>query len=125
MRSSHLKKFFLGFRWAGAGLIYAFKSQRNMRIHGIAALMAAILSFLLRLDSLEWAILILTCGLVWMAELFNTALEVTLDYLAPEIHPQIKIAKDVAAAAVLVAALVALGIGLCLWGPKLGFCFFL
>lgn len=114
-----LKKFLLGFRWAGAGLAHAFRTQRNMQIHGLATLIAAAISLHLALNPLEWALLLLTCGLVWTAELLNTALEETLNHITPDIHPQVKVAKDVAAAAVLAASLAALGVGLCLWGPKL------
>ncbi|PIQ24139.1 diacylglycerol kinase [bacterium (Candidatus Blackallbacteria) CG17_big_fil_post_rev_8_21_14_2_50_48_46] len=113
------KKFLLGFRWAGEGLVYALKTQRNMQVHAAASLLALSLSLWLNLLPLEWAVLFLTLGLVLSLELLNTALEASLNHLAPEIHPQVKIAKDVAAGAVLAASIAAVAVGLCLWGPKL------
>jgi undecaprenol kinase len=114
-----LLAFFKGFKWAGSGLFYALQTQRNMQVHLAATLLASGLSFWLKLSRLEWLLLLLTFALVWMAEMVNTALEATLDHLAPEIHPQVKIAKDVAAGAVLVASLFAILIGILLWGPRL------
>lgn len=114
-----LSAFFKGFKWAGSGLYYALQTQRNMQVHLLATLLASGLSYWLGLSRLEWILLLLTFALVWMAEMVNTALEATLDHLAPEIHPQVKIAKDVAAGAVLVASLFAVLIGILLWGPRL------
>lgn len=114
-----LLAFFKGFQWAFSGLFYALQTQRNLQVHLVATLLASGLSFWLGLSRLEWILLLLTFALVWMAEMVNTALEATLDHLAPEIHPQVKIAKDVAAGAVLVAALFAVLIGILLWGPRL------
>ena len=110
-----LRNFALSFRWAGEGLIWALRSQRNLRIHALATLVVCGVSLWRGLSRVEWAVLLLTCALVWGLELLNSALEAALDYLAPERHPQIKIAKDAAAAAVLVAALFALGVAVCLW----------
>ena len=73
----------------------------------------------LQLDSMRWAILILTAMLVFAAEFFNTAVEAIVDLVSPEHHPLAKIAKDVAAAAVLVGACGAVLIGLLLMGPPL------
>ena len=101
------------------GLIYALHTQRNLQVHLTATLLASGLSLYLQISRLEWILLLLTFALVWMAEMVNTALEATLDHLAPEIHPQVKIAKDVAAGAVLVAALFSVLIGILLWGPRL------
>jgi diacylglycerol kinase len=112
---SALYRLLLSFRWAGEGLIWALRTQQNLRIHALATLVACSVSLWRGLSHVEWAVLLLTCALVWGLELLNSALEAALDYLAPERHPQIKIAKDAAAAAVLVAALFALGVAGCLW----------
>ena len=114
-----LKSFLKSFVWAGSGLFYALQTQRNMQIHLLATLLASSLSLKLGISRIEWLILFLAFSGVWLAEMFNTALEATLDYLAPEIHPQVKIAKDVAAGAVLVTSIFALLVGLGLWLPKL------
>lgn len=113
-----MKAFFKGFVWAGRGLWYGLRTQRNVRVHAFATLLAMGISTWLGLAAVEWAVLLLACGLVWAAELFNTALEVTLDRISREQDVQIGLAKDVAAGAVLAAALFALGVGVCLWLPK-------
>jgi diacylglycerol kinase len=73
----------------------------------------------LGLSRVEWAILALTIGLVWTAEFINTALEATVDLASPDIHPLARIGKDVGAAAVLVAAILSVVIGLLILGPPL------
>ena len=71
------------------------------------------------MSHIEWAALALTIGLVWMAECFNTALEAVVDLASPGLHPLAKISKDVGAAAVLVAAITSIVIGLLILGPAL------
>jgi diacylglycerol kinase len=73
----------------------------------------------LRLALRDWAVLILAITVVWMAEFMNTALEAIVDMTMPELHPLAKVAKDVAAAAVLLAAVGAAVIGLLVLGPPL------
>ena len=68
---------------------------------------------------MEWAIIILTVALVWAAEFANTALEAVVDLASPEKHPLAKVGKDVGAAAVLIAALTAVLVGLLILGPPL------
>lgn len=73
----------------------------------------------LKLNATSWAIIALTMGLVFLAELFNTALEATIDLVVEDYHAQAKLAKDVAAGAVLVSAMVAVVVGLLVLGPPL------
>lgn len=73
----------------------------------------------LRLELHDWAIIVLTTAVVFIAEFLNTAVEVTVDLASPQMHPLAKIAKDVAAGAVLIAALAAVLIGLLILGPPL------
>jgi diacylglycerol kinase len=73
----------------------------------------------LGLGRLEWAVIVLAVGLVWMAEFVNTALEAVVDLASPDLHPLAKIGKDVAAAAVLVGAITAVVVGLLVLGPPL------
>ena len=82
-----------------------------MRIHAAAAAGVVVVGAVLRLPPLSWAVLALAVGLVLTAELLNTALEAVVDLVSPEDHPLAKQAKDVAAAAVLVASLAALAAG--------------
>lgn len=107
------------FRHAFAGWWYVLRSQRNAWIHAVASLAVFIVAFWLELGRIDWVILLLTVALVWAAEFVNTAVEAVVDLLSPDIHPLAKVAKDVAAAAVLIAALAAVGVGLLLLGPPL------
>lgn len=107
------------FSYAFQGWAYVLRTQRNAWIHTFVTLVVLALAFWLRLPRGEWAILLLTLMAVWMAELINTALESVVDLTMPDPHPLAKIAKDVAAAAVLVGALGAVLIGLLILGPPL------
>jgi diacylglycerol kinase len=78
-----------------------------------------VLGLWLGLGRLEWAIILVTIAVVWMAEFVNTALEAVVDLASPDLHPLAKVGKDVAAAAVLVGALTAVLVGLLVLGPPL------
>lgn len=93
------------------GFREALNTQRNMRFHAVAALTAITLGVWLHITRLEWAAILGCIGLVISMELVNSALEMLLDRLHPERHPMIGKAKDMAAAAVLVAAVCSLLVG--------------
>jgi len=95
------------------------RTQRNAWIHAVVSTGAFALGLWLGLGRIEWAIIILTMALVWMAEFVNTSLEAVVDLASPDLHPLAKVGKDVAAAAVLVAALAAVVVGLLIMGPPL------
>lgn len=78
-----------------------------------------VLGFVFHISNYEWIAVLIVMALVWMAELFNTCLEKTMDFLSGEIHPQIKIIKDMAAAAVLITALMAVVVGCLIFLPKI------
>lgn len=105
------------FRDAFAGWGYILRSQRNAWIHSAITILVAAIGFWLKLRTLEWAVLVAAIGLVWVAELFNTGLETLVDLASPEIHPLAARAKDIAAAAVLTAAITAAVIGLLVFLP--------
>lgn len=107
------------FGHAFAGWRHVLRTQRNAWIHALASLAVFAVALWLRVGRIEWAILLLTIALVWMAEFVNTAVEAIVDLLSPDIHPVAKIAKDVAAAAVLIAALASVVVGLLVLGPPL------
>ena len=106
-------------RIAFEGIGYVLVTQPNARIHGGFTLAVFIAAGLLKLPRLEWVILVLTVGLVWAAEIFNTAIEITVDLISPEYDPKAKIIKDVSAGAVLICALSAVLVGLLIFGPFL------
>ena len=107
------------FRYAFQGWFHVLRTQQNVWIHGAIAIIVFILALWLRLPPSDWAVLILTSGMVFAAEFMNTAIEAVVDLASPDKHPLAKIGKDVGAAAVLVAALAAILIGLLLLGPPL------
>ena len=107
------------FRHAFAGWWYVLRTQHNAWIHAVASLAVLGAALWLRVERLDWAILILTVAVVWVAEFVNTSVEAVVDLLSPDIHPLAKIAKDIAAASVLLAALAALVVGLLVLGPPL------
>ncbi|MBF2079044.1 MAG: diacylglycerol kinase family protein [Synechococcales cyanobacterium T60_A2020_003] len=97
---------FVSFQYAWAGLAYAFRTQRNFRIHVVVGSVAIALSFILQLSRVEVAIVGLTIGAVLTMELLNTALESVVDLTVEQTYHELaKIAKDCAAGAVLISAL--------------------
>jgi undecaprenol kinase/diacylglycerol kinase (ATP) len=102
-----------------AGLRYALRTQRNARIHLGFTMAVLALAAWLQLQAGEWAILVAVAGLVWTAELINTALEAAVDLASPERRRQAEIAKDVSAGAVLLAATAAAIAGVLILGPPL------
>ncbi len=99
----------LSFKYAGQGLSYAFRTQRNFRIHLMIGVIALALSVYLQISAIACAVISLTIALVLVLELLNTSLEAVVDLtVGREFHQLAKIAKDCAAGAVLVAAITAL-----------------
>ena len=119
MRQREGKSGGIGLRNALAGLAVLTRTQKNARIHAGATVVVIGLCSVLPLSVSEWIWIGLAVGLVWMAEALNTAIELLADATVPEWHPLIGSAKDVAAGAVLVAALTAAFIGTLVMGPHL------
>jgi len=107
------------FKYAFAGLRYVLITQRNAWIHTTITAAVIIVALFLELSFQDWGILLLAIGLVWTAEIFNTALEALVNLVSPQPHPLAKIAKDVSAAAVLISAVISIGIGLLILLPPL------
>jgi len=101
------------------GITYVLKTQLNARIHAAFTLAVFLLAGILKLSRLEWMILLLTVGLVWAAEIFNTAIEVGVDVASPDYDPKAKIIKDISAGAVLVSVIISILVGLLLFGLPL------
>jgi diacylglycerol kinase (ATP) len=111
---------FVSFKYAWAGITYAFQTQRNFRIHLAVCAWAIGLSVLLHLKTVEITIIALTSGLVLTLELVNTAIESVVDLTVKQsYHELAKVAKDCAAGAVLISALVALLVAAILILPPL------
>lgn len=107
------------FRFAFAGLIAFFSAEHNARIHAAATALAIIAGFLFAINTTEWLVVIIVTAMVWASEIFNTVAERIMDHVSPGYHPQVKIIKDLSAAAVLVTAIAALIAGLIIFIPKI------
>ena len=107
------------FKNAIVGWWHVIKTQQNAWIHAIATVMTITIAIWLELPLRDWAILLITIAMVWAAEFLNTALEIVVDLASPDMHHLAKAGKDVGAAAVLIAAMSAVGIGIMLLGPPL------
>ena len=108
----YLKTRLQSIRYALDGIKYILKTQQNARIHLFFTLAVFILGFLFGISRMEWIALVLTVGLVWAAELFNTAVEVMVDLISPEQHIGAKISKDISAGSVFVTAFISILVGL-------------
>ncbi len=104
------------FLYAFRGIRYCIKNERNMRIHLAAAVFVTAFSLVYRLEPLGYAVLFLAMGAVISFEAVNTALEALVNLASPAYHNLARIAKDVAAGAVFMAALAAIAAGVCLFG---------
>ena len=116
---SFLRTRLSSFRHAFAGWWHVLRTQRNAWIHAVISTAVVIVGLWVRLERRDWAIILLTIAVVWMGEFINTALEAIVDLASPELHPLAKVGKDVGAAAVLIAALAAVLVGLLILGPPL------
>ena len=110
---------FKSFGYAFYGMWIAFRDERNMRIHLVLAAAAVFLGAVLKVNAMEFLLIMLNIALVLVAELVNSSLEESFDIHTKKLHPQIKIGKDIAAGAVLIAALNALLTGSVIFVPKL------
>lgn len=102
---------FLSFKYAWAGVCYAFATQRNFRIHTFVGIFAVSLGVFLEIEAVEMAVVTVTCAIVMVLELINTAIESVVDLTVKQsYHELAKIAKDCAAGAVLVSAIAAVAV---------------
>lgn len=113
------KKLINSFKYAISGIITSFRTERNMKIHILVMILVIIAGIVFKLSLLDWIILVIMFGLVISAELFNTAIETTIDMITKEKNEKAKIAKDVAAGAVLVLAVASVIVGLIIFIPKI------
>lgn len=109
--------FVSSFRYAFSGIIYALVTERHMKIHSLIACLVIISGFYFGITKIEWLILLLTIVVVISLEMVNTAIEKVVDLVTDEYHQLAKYAKDVAAGAVLVAAIFAVVIGCIIFVP--------
>ncbi|MDP3955321.1 MAG: diacylglycerol kinase family protein [bacterium] len=109
----------LSFRYAFVGVINALKEEPNLKFHFLAALLIIIISVLLNISREDWMIIIFLIGFVISVELTNTAIEAVVDAFTDKEHPGAKLAKDIAAGAVLIAAITSVILGILIFLPYL------
>ena len=114
-----MAKFIAGFGFAFSGLWHALRTQINMKAHISIAMIAIALGIVLHISTVEFAIIFVAIAEVLIAEMFNTVIELCVDLTSPSYHPLAKTAKDVAAGAVLLSAVMAIIIALFVFGPHL------
>ena len=107
------------FRYAWDGIKAMYQTEHNLYIHTVLTVLAFLLAFLLKVPRVEIIALIIVSGMVWVAEIFNTVIEKIMDFITPEKHPLIKKIKDMAAAAVLLTAIIAVIVGGLIFIPKI------
>ena len=107
------------FKFAFRGLILLIKNEHNARIHLFAAFVAITAGILLNITPLDWALIIIVIGLVFLTELINTSLETLADFIKPESDEVIRNAKDYAAAAVMISAIISIITGALIFIPRI------
>jgi diacylglycerol kinase len=106
-------------RVAPEGIKHVLITQQNAKIHTAITLAVILFAFLLRINRVELISLLLAIGLVWMAEIYNTAMEVMVDMVSPEHSQGAKVIKDISAGAVFLSAIISVLVGIVVFGPKL------
>lgn len=112
-------KFLKSFVYALKGIVTALRTQQNMRIHLAAVVLVTTAGIFLQLSAIEWSVIALTYGSVLVAEMVNTAFEILVDMISPEHNEQAGMVKDVAAGAVLLAAIIAAVVAVYIFGNKI------
>ncbi|MCK4539693.1 diacylglycerol kinase family protein [Candidatus Parcubacteria bacterium] len=113
----NLKRLIKSFKYAFKGLYKTFREEQNLKIQSIAACLVVILAVYFNITRTEWMFLVFVIGLVILMEIANSAIERVTDVLKPRIHDYVKEIKDIAAAGVMVASLIALVIGIIIFWP--------
>jgi len=118
---NHKKKITLmrSFYYAISGIISAFKSERNLRIHLTLSVLVVLLGWALSITRIEWLMIVLVIGGMLCSELVNSAIERVVDLATEDYHPLAKQAKDIAAGAVLLFAITSVVVGIIIFGPRI------
>lgn len=119
MKKEGKNPLYKSFRYAFEGIFTGIEKERNMKIHCLAMLCVVVLGFWVKISVLEWCLCLILFGLILSLELVNTAIEAVVDLVTEERKPLAKLSKDVAAGAVLIAAIMAAGVGIIIFFPKI------
>jgi diacylglycerol kinase len=115
----YLKARLNSIRHAWEGISQVIITQQNARIHTGFTLVVLVMGIILGINRIEWISLVFVVGLVWTAELMNTAIELIIDLVSPEHQPVAKSCKDVSAGAVLASVITSIIVGILIFGPPL------
>jgi len=118
-----IKKRIESFKFALNGINNLIRFEHNARIHLIAMIIVITAGFICNLNLIEWCLVVIAVGIVFICEIFNTSIEYLADFVSGKHHDTIKKVKDLAAGGVLLAALTALIIGIIIFAPKVSSCF--
>lgn len=118
MKYERKEPLYKSFGYAFEGIFTCIKKERNMKIHCVFAVLVVIAGIILKLSMIEWSLCLILFGLVMALEMVNTAVEAVVDLVTEERKPLAKLAKDTAAGAVLVAAIMAAITGCIIFIPK-------
>ena len=113
------KKLRNSFKYAFEGIIEAWKTEQNLKIHFVIMALVIIAGFIFKISAMEWIVCLLLFAIVISLELINTAIETTVDIAMPDINEKAKYAKDIAAGAVLFSAMISVIVGLIIFLPKI------
>ena len=119
MKKEKKDPLYRSFGYAFQGIFTCVRKERNMKIHCVAAVLVVIAGVILKISAIEWCICLALFGLVMALEHVNTAVEAVVDMVTEEYHPLAKVAKDTAAGAVLIAAIMAAIAGCIIFLPKI------
>ena len=114
-----MKKIINSFKYAFQGIVTSLKTEKNMKVHILAAILVIVSGVLLKISKIEWIMCTFAITIVIAAELFNTAIETIVDMITTEQNEKAKIAKDVSAGAVLITAIGAAIVGIIIFLPKI------
>lgn len=116
-KNNRVGKFGKSFLYAGQGIIFLIRNERNFKIQTIIALLVIVAGFYFQISRIDWIIVIMLIGMMLSIEALNTAIEKTVDLVTSNIHPLAKSAKDVSAGAALIFAFISVIIGIIIFLP--------
>src|ERR1044072_5951125 len=116
-KQSYLHRRALSFKYAFSGIAAFLYSEPHARIHAVATVLVTALGIWCQLSGSQWIAIVIVMDMVWITEMLNTIIKKMMDHLSPEYHPRVKWIRDVAAGAVLIAAIVAVITGAVVFLP--------
>ena len=117
------KRILRSFKFSFDGLKYAYLHEQSLALHVIVMIIVVTCGFVFKITPIQWVITLVMGALILVSELFNTSIEAVVDMVTEEFHPLAKIAKDTASAATFIASIVAAGMWLTVFLPKIIACF--